>query len=94
MAEIISDLRQDDVEDTVPGGIAADRLRSIIERIEKLEEERKARGDDISQVFAEAKGAGFDVKAIKQLLRIRKQTTEEVEQLENLVDLYRHALGM
>lgn len=94
MAEIISDLRQDDVEDTVPGGIAADRLRSIIERIEKLEEERKARGDDISQVFAEAKGAGFDVKAFKQLLRIRKQTTEEVEQLENLVDLYRHALGM
>lgn len=94
MAEIISDLRQDDVEDTVPGGIAADRLRSIIERIEKLEEERKARGEDISQVFAEAKGAGFDVKAIKQLLRIRKQTTEEVEQLENLVDLYRHALGM
>lgn len=94
MAEIISELRQDDVEDTVPGGIAADRLRSIVERIEKLEEERKARGEDISQVFAEAKGAGFDVKAIKQLLRIRKQTTEEVEQLENLVDLYRHALGM
>ncbi len=76
------------------GGIAADRLRSLIERIERLEEERKALGSDIKDIFAEAKSAGFDVKVMRQLLRIRKQEPAEVEEQESLLDVYRRALGM
>jgi uncharacterized protein (UPF0335 family) len=76
------------------GGIAADRLRSIIERIERLEEERKALGSDIKDIYAEAKSAGFDVKIVRQLIRIRKQEPAEVEEQETLLDIYRRALGM
>ena len=76
------------------GGIAADRLRSIIERIERLEEERKALGDDIKDIFMEAKSAGFDVKAVRSILRERKQEPAEVEEQQTLLDLYRRALGM
>ena len=76
------------------GGIAADRLRSLIERVERLEEERKALASDIKDIFAEAKSAGFDVKVLRQLLKIRKQEAAEVEEQENLLDVYRRALGM
>ncbi|WP_236020331.1 DUF2312 domain-containing protein [Sabulicella rubraurantiaca] len=76
------------------GGIAADRLRSIIERVERLEEERKALADDIKDIFAEAKSAGFDVKVVRQIIRLRKQEPAEVEEQETLLDLYRRALGM
>lgn len=76
------------------GGIAVDRLRSIIDRVERLEEERKALGSDIRDVFQEAKSAGFDVKVVKQLLKLRKQEPSEVEENENLLDIYRRALGM
>ncbi len=76
------------------GGIAADRLRSLIERIERLEEERKALGSDIKDIFAEAKSAGFDVKVMRQIIRIRKQEPAEVEEQESLLDVYRRALGM
>ncbi len=76
------------------GGIAADRLRSLIERIERLEEERKALGSDIKDIFAEAKSAGFDVKVLRQIIRIRKQEPAEVEEQESLLDVYRRALGM
>ena len=79
---------------TETGGIAADRLRSLIERIERLEEERKALGNDIKDIFAEAKSAGFDVKVIRQIIRIRKQEPAEVEEQESLLDVYRRALGM
>lgn len=81
-------------DDSKVGGIAADRLRSIIERIERLEEERKALGNDIKDIFAEAKSAGFDIKVIRQILRIRKQEPAEVEEQESLLDIYRRALGM
>ena len=81
-------------EDTSAGGIAADRLRSIIERIERLEQERKALADDVKDVFAEAKGAGFDPAVIRVLLKLRKQEPAEVEEQETLLDLYRRALGM
>jgi len=88
----------DDIEakaaKTETGGIAADRLRSIIERIERLEEERKALGSDIKDIYSEAKSAGFDVKIIRQLIRIRKQEPAEVEEQETLLDIYRRALGM
>ncbi|MBO1326439.1 MAG: DUF2312 domain-containing protein [Acetobacter sp.] len=81
-------------EDASVGGIAADRLRSIIERVERLEEERKALAGDIKDIFTEAKSAGFDVKVIRQIIRIRKQEPAEVEEQETLLDIYRRALGM
>ena len=81
-------------DDTEVGGIAADRLRSIIERVERLEEEKKALSSDIKDIMAEAKSAGFDVKVIRQILRIRRQEPAEVEEQETLLDLYRRALGM
>ena len=81
-------------EDNEIGGIAADRLRSIVERIERLEEERKALADDIKDIFAEAKSAGFDVKVLRQVLRLRKQEPAEIEEQETLLDLYKRALGM
>jgi uncharacterized protein (UPF0335 family) len=80
--------------DSEVGGIAADRLRSIVERIERLEEERKALASDIKDIFAEAKSAGFDVKVLRQVLRLRRQEPAEVEEQETLLDLYKRALGM
>jgi uncharacterized protein (UPF0335 family) len=77
-----------------PDNVAADRLRSIVERIERLDEERKALGNDIRDIYAEAKSAGFDVKVLRQLIRIRKQEPAEIEEQESLLDVYRHALGM
>lgn len=76
------------------GGIATDRLRSIIERIERLEEERRGLADNIKDVFAEAKSAGFDVKVLRSLLALRKKEPSEIEEQETLLDLYRRALGM
>ena len=80
--------------DTAVGGIAADRLRSIIERVERLEEERKALAADIKDIFTEAKSAGFDVKVIRQIIRLRKLEPAEVEEQETLLDIYRRALGI
>ena len=76
------------------GGIAGDRLRSLIERIERLEEERKALGNDIKDIYGEAKSAGFDVKVLRQLIRIRKQEPADVEEQDTLLDLYKRAIGM
>ena len=80
--------------DTSVGGIAADRLRSIIERVERLEEERKGLAGDIKDIFSEAKSAGFDVKVIRRIISLRKQEPAEVEEQETLLDIYRRALGM
>ncbi|HYZ63118.1 MAG TPA: DUF2312 domain-containing protein [Acetobacteraceae bacterium] len=80
--------------DTKVGGIAADRLRSLIERIERLEEERKALGGDIKDIYAEAKSAGFDVKVMRQIIAIRKKEPAEVEEQESLLEVYKAALGM
>jgi uncharacterized protein (UPF0335 family) len=80
--------------DDKPTNIAGDRLRSIIERIERLEEERKALASDIKDIYSEAKSAGFDIKVIRQLIRIRKQEPAEVEEQETLLDVYRRAIGM
>jgi uncharacterized protein (UPF0335 family) len=76
------------------GGIAGERLKSLIERIERLEEERRALGEDIKEVFAEAKGAGFDTKIMRQLIRIRKRDQDDLDEEETLLDLYKRALGM
>ena len=86
--------RQDADPDSKVGGIAADRLLSIIERVERLEEEKKALGNDIKDIFSEAKSAGFDVAVLKQLMRLRKKEPAEVEEQESLLDLYKRAIGM
>ena len=80
---------------TGEAGTAASRqLKSLIERIERLEEEKKAIADDIRDVFAEAKGQGFDTKIMRQVIRLRKKDTAERQEEEALLDLYLHALGM
>lgn len=76
------------------GGIGAEKLKSIVERIERLNEEKKDLSDDIKIVFAEAKGQGFDVKIVRQIIRLRKQDIEERMEQEAILDLYKHALGM
>ncbi|MBY0406075.1 MAG: DUF2312 domain-containing protein [Rickettsiales bacterium] len=76
------------------GGLAADQLRSIIERVEKLEEEKTGISADIRDVFAEAKGNGFDVKAIRTIIKMRKMDASEREEAETILDTYLHALGM
>lgn len=81
-------------DDAAVGGIAADRLRSIIERVERLDCERKALGDDIRDIFKEAASAGFNVKVIRQIIRLRKQEPADVEEQETLLDIYRRAIGM
>ncbi len=81
-------------ENTKVGGIAVERLRSLIERIERLEEERKALGNDIKDIYGEAKSAGFDVKVLRTIIRLRKQEPAEIEEQETLLDVYRRALGM
>lgn len=75
-------------------GLAKDQLKSIIERIERLEEEKKAISDDIKDVFGEAKANGFDTKVLRQIVRLRKQDMAEREEQETIRDLYMHALGM
>jgi len=73
---------------------AKGQLKSLVERIEKLEEEKKALADDVREVYAEAKGVGFDVKALRTVVRLRMQNSEERKEHEALVDLYRDALGL
>ena len=76
------------------GGIAGDRLKSFIERIERLEEEKKAIAEDIKEVYAEAKGTGFDTKIMRQLIRIRKMDQDDLSEQETLLDVYKRAVGM
>jgi uncharacterized protein (UPF0335 family) len=76
------------------GGVAAGQLKSLVERIERLEEEKKGIADDIRDVFAEAKGQGFDTKVMRQVIRLRKKDSAERQEEEALRDLYMHALGM
>jgi uncharacterized protein (UPF0335 family) len=76
------------------GGIAGDRLRSIIERIERLEEEKKTLSSDIKDVYAEAKGAGFDVKILRKLISLRRLEAQEREEMDEILTLYMRAIGM
>jgi uncharacterized protein (UPF0335 family) len=81
--------KKDDVH-----GIAVDRLRSIIERVERLEEEKKALSSDIKDIMAEAKSAGFEPKALRRVLAARRMEAREREELEGLLEVYMKALGM
>ncbi|WP_366125304.1 DUF2312 domain-containing protein [Acetobacter cerevisiae] len=89
-----NDFTTEDDEGPVTGSVSAERLRSIIERVERLEEERKELAGDVKDIFTEAKSAGFDVKVIRQLIKIRKMEPSEVEEQETLLDTYRRAIGM
>jgi len=76
------------------GGIAADRLKSFIERIERLEEERAALGADVREVYSEAKGSGFDTKIMRQIIRLRKLDQAQRQEQDALLDLYKQALEL
>ncbi len=73
-------------------GIAGDRIRSLVERIEHIEEEIKALNEGKKDVFAEAKGDGFDVKVLREIIRLRKQDKDERDEHESLLDLYLRAM--
>jgi uncharacterized protein (UPF0335 family) len=75
-------------------GFAKEHLRSFVERIERLEEEKKALSDDIREVYSEAKGTGFDTKVMRQVLRLRKMESADRQEQEAMLDLYLSALGM
>lgn len=74
--------------------VATGQLRSFIERIERLEEEKKTISDDIKEVYAELKGNGFDSKAVREIIRLRKKEDHERQEEEAMVQLYKNALGM
>ncbi|MBD47071.1 MAG: DUF2312 domain-containing protein [Rhodospirillales bacterium] len=76
------------------GGIARERLKSFIERIENLEEEKSALTADIREIYSEAKGIGLDIKTLRQIVRLRKLDSSDRQQQEELLDLYKNALGM
>ena len=73
---------------------AKDQLKAVIERIERLEEEKKAIADDVKDVYAEAKANGFDVKALRSIVRLRKQDVDERKEHDAILETYMHALGM
>jgi uncharacterized protein (UPF0335 family) len=79
---------------TKTGGVAADQLKSIVERIERLEEEKAGIASDIRDIFAEAKGNGYDVKTLRKVIVLRKQDAAERDEQEHLLDTYKRALGM
>lgn len=74
--------------------VAVAQLRAFIERIERLEEEKKTISDDIKQIYSEAKNSGFDTKAIRTIIRLRKKEDRERQEEEAMIDLYKNALGM
>jgi uncharacterized protein (UPF0335 family) len=76
------------------GGIAGDHLRSFIERVGRLEEEKRTIASDIKEVYAEAKGSGFDAKIMRQIVRERRMDRDALDEQEALLDVYRRALGM
>jgi uncharacterized protein (UPF0335 family) len=76
------------------GGIGGEQLKSYIERIERLEEEKRALAEDIKEVYAEARGSGFEPKIMRQIIRIRKRDQDDLDEEETLIELYKRAIGM
>lgn len=76
------------------GGVSGQRLKAFIERVERLEEEKAGLAEDIKDIFAEAKGTGFDVKIIRKIIRLRKMDKEKRREEEELVELYKAAIGL
>ena len=88
--------KEDETEDQARevAGIAGQRLKALIERIERLEEEKKGLADDVKDVYAEAKGVGFDAPTIRRIVKLRKMEPEKVREQDELLDLYKSAIGM
>lgn len=91
----VADFRQQqDSTANDTGGVSGQRLRAFIERIERLEEEKSALGEDVKEIFAEAKGVGFDTKIIRKVIRLRKMDKEKRQEEEELLELYKAAIGL
>ena len=84
--------KDDDAIDV--GGVAGKRLKSFLDRVERLEEEKKGLADDIKDIYAEAKGVGFDVKTMRKILKLRKMEVEKRREEEELLELYKAAIGL
>jgi uncharacterized protein (UPF0335 family) len=83
------------IKDEPPASrFAKDQLKAFVERVERLEEEKKAIADDIRDVYGEAKGNGFDIKALRTIVRLRRQDADERREHESILETYMHALGM
>ena len=89
VAPINKDAAEDDVD-----GIAGKRLKSFIERVERLEQEKSELADDIKHIYAEAKGVGFDTKTIRKIIRLRKMDSEKRREEDELLELYKAAIGL
>ncbi|WNK01046.1 DUF2312 domain-containing protein [Thalassospiraceae bacterium LMO-JJ14] len=76
------------------GGVASERLKSFVDRIERLEEEKAALAGDIREIYSEAKGTGFDIKVLRQIIRLRKMDSSDRTEMEELIDVYKRALEM
>ncbi len=87
-------MADDDITSETSQTVAAGQLRAFIERVERLEEEKQTIADDIKEVYAEMKGVGFDTKAVRTLIRLRKKDQAERQEEEAILDLYKNALGM
>ncbi len=87
-------MADDEITNETAQTVAAGQLRSFIERVERLEEDKQAIADDIKEVYAEMKGTGFDTKAVRTLIRLRKKDQAERQEEEAILDLYKNALGM
>ena len=84
----------DDITSETSQTVAAGQLRAFIERVERLEEDKKAIAEDIKEVYGEMKATGFDTKAVRTLIRLRKKDQAERQEEEAIIDLYKNALGM
>jgi uncharacterized protein (UPF0335 family) len=87
-----SEEKQEETKDV--GGVAGQRLRAFLERIERLEEEKKGLADDVKDIYAEAKGVGFDVTTMRRIIKLRKMEPEKVREQDELLELYKAAIGM
>jgi uncharacterized protein (UPF0335 family) len=76
------------------GGVSGERLRSFVERIERLEDEKRALAEDIREVYSEAKGTGFDVKVLRQIISLRRMDSSDRDEMEAVLDTYKRALEM
>jgi uncharacterized protein (UPF0335 family) len=92
MANAAQKISDDETADV--GGVAGKRLKSFLDRIERLEEEKKGLADDIKDIYAEAKGTGFDVKTMRKILKLRKMETDKRREEEELLELYKAAIGL
>lgn len=91
----IADFRQQqDSTANDAGGVSGQRLKAFIERIERLETEKAALGDDIKDIYAEAKGVGFDAKTMRKVIRLRKMDAEKRREEDELLELYKSAIGL